>query len=148
MGLQPVYNVGDDVSISCSTDLSVNRISWFNGTGDVIDSTESSSLTLTLSSITASMNGARFTCLVQSMFGNEMEDVVLLVEEAETTGVNSQEPTPETNSDQPATEESPSTVNSNDVIVPVVGVVGGLVVLLLILVGVLIIFLCTRKCRR
>jgi hypothetical protein len=121
VGLQPVYNVGDDVSISCSTDLSVNRISWFNGTGDVVDSAESSSLTLTLSSITASMNGAQFTCLVQSMFGDEMEDVVLLVEE--TTG-------------------------ANDLIVKVGGVLGGLVVLLLILVGVLIIFLCARKRRR
>lgn len=77
-GLESSYDIGDTVSITCSTDLSVNRIVWLDPDDQEVASSETT-LTLSLSSVTESLDGSQFLCRSESQFGNQEEFVVLKV---------------------------------------------------------------------
>ena len=84
LGLAQQYSVGDNVSVSCSTDLTFSRIVWLNADGEEILATSnpfSPQLNLTLNSVTADMDGTRFTCRVTSEFGEQERVITLAVGE-------------------------------------------------------------------
>lgn len=75
-GLEQVYSVGDKVSITCSTDLRVDRIVWLDDDETEMAITNDAQLTFNLTSVTADME---FMCRAESEFGNQVVVIVIVV---------------------------------------------------------------------
>lgn len=118
MGLETENNIGDDISITCSTDLKVSRIVWLNNAQEEIAASQSL-LTLNFNSVTESMNNAQFVCRAESKFGNQSIAITLSVTGSSTGG------------------ESFGAI--------VGGAIGGLIVLLLIPTVLVILYCCLYK---
>ena len=88
-GFATEYTVGDNVSISCLTDLKVQRIVWLDATMSEMANSESAELTFNLPSVTEAMDGMLLTCRAESDFGDQdMEFIISVVtdnSECETT---------------------------------------------------------------
>ena len=70
------YFVGDNVSISCSTDLTFSRIVWLDADGEELLVTITGQLRL---GVTADLDGAQFTCRAESVLGNQERTIIMTV---------------------------------------------------------------------
>ena len=87
-GFSPPYSIGDSVSITCSTDLKVERIVWLNADGQEVSiATGAASLTLNFNSVTQSLIDAEFTCRAESELGTQTMAIVLEVEGSSSSGL-------------------------------------------------------------
>lgn len=72
-GFQNSYDIGDNVTLTCSTDLSFRQIAWLVsddvGTTLLASETSEPELALILFSITEAVKGAEFICQIESDFG-------------------------------------------------------------------------------
>ena len=82
-GFQNSYNIGDNLTLTCSTDLSFSQITWLvsDDVGTTILSSETSEpeLTVSLFSITEAVKGAEFTCKIESGFGVQTETFEIVI---------------------------------------------------------------------
>jgi hypothetical protein len=79
-GQEPVYDVGDDISVTCSTDLSVNRIVWLDDADSILmASNGSAELTFLLPSVTTAMDGMNLTCRTENNFGDQTQFFIIVL---------------------------------------------------------------------
>ena len=79
-GLLPRYIVGNSLSLSCFTDLSVSNITWFDQNSRIVARTTSDSrLNLTRESVTA--DDTQFTCVIRSQFGTQSRVITIVIDQ-------------------------------------------------------------------
>ena len=123
-GLSAFYNDGDDVSVTCSTDLKFSRIVWLLDDGvTVMSSTDSESqLILSFSGVSSDLDQRQFTCRVESELGNQDMVIAIIVSVQQAAGSES--------------------VSAIDI---VSGVIGGITFLLLVLLLIFILWCCLGR---
>ena len=123
-GLSAFYNDGDDVSVTCSTDLKFSRIVWLLDDGvTVMSSTDSESqLIFSFSGVSSDLDQRQFTCRVESELGNQDMVIAIIVSVQQAAGSES--------------------VGAIDI---VSGVIGGITFLLLVLLLIFILWCCLGR---
>ena len=79
-GLSAFYNDGDDVSVTCSTDLKFSRIVWLldDGVTEMSSTDSESQLILSFSGVSPDLDQRQFTCRVESELGNQDISIIVI----------------------------------------------------------------------
>ena len=79
-GLSAFYNDGDDVSVTCSTDLKFSRIVWLldDGVTEMSSTDSEPQLILSFSGVSPDLDQRQFTCRVESELGNQDISIIVI----------------------------------------------------------------------
>ena len=82
-GFSASYNDGDDLSVTCSTDLKFSRIVWLldDGVTEMSSTDSESQLILSFSGVSSDLDQRQFTCRVESELGNQDMTIIINVQE-------------------------------------------------------------------
>ena len=80
-GIKPMYNSGDSVSLTCSTDLNYTRLSWYQGDQLLISEDVQPRVVLRLESVTDYLNKEHYVCRMESTSGEQSLAFVLIFDE-------------------------------------------------------------------
>ncbi len=72
------YNVGDNITLSCSTDLNFDSITWSMGGATLASSNVDSELSLNVA-VSSDVNAKNITCRIESAFGTQSREITVTV---------------------------------------------------------------------